>query len=323
MLRAASLAGAPCTVAPTGSKPFAVAPGQEFLMAGESIADEDLVPVDGVARDMLVSGSISVEGSSSPRMKYRKSTINVQDILVKDRLFSCHLQELYRRVKKESPSASLPQTYQPIAFMQSMCNVVSGVSTARQGGSVAKIRTETDFRMTGADSCSFTQGEVLLAPHRTMNVHVGRSVVQVSSGTVALIRCTGKVFKVHSLHDSGIGGVAIRSVHTLSTPSNWSLKLSCGEEAMASIAEGVLKHALKDDGAARRRVVWSSPAKHVDILTAETSIVSQANECQLLRAIMSSHQPDDRKLSDRIMKTAACLMMVTFKHGQYQRDMGN
>ena len=150
----------------------------------------------------------------------------------------------------------------------------------------------------------------MLSAKKTCVVQYAASRIEVGKGTIVLISCSGDVLTVRVLHDTHTKSVNV------AIEGKAALNLSAGEE-MLFAKEGVaFADALTNDGVARRRTEVRD-VKLGKLASSEFSIVSLNQSSNVLHNLLISKGAHERRLSQQILRTEACISVVTQAHGMF------
>ena len=118
--------------------------------------------------------------------------------------------------------------------------------------------------------------------------------------------------KVTNLFDKGFGSVQV-------VTTGGTIKLGAGEEVIIASDETAISGTMKQDRLGRRHSKSHVLPSTRRLAHSEVSLVSILENNTTVNQLVLSRNPDDRALANQLLKTAACLMLVTGKHGPYQR----
>lgn len=172
-----------------------------------------------------------------------------------------------------------------------------------------KAKTRVSIKGGGIELKS---GEIVLEATRPTAIKVNEHIVHMKGGAVALVSIHKGVTRISNLCENKAESIQVRVAN-----SNRSIPLSAGQESLISHNADQLTDFVANDNLGHRRT------KHIDtktghkILKSEVSLISAMQQHQLLSDIMASDNDSDNRLESRLVKMAACLMVVTNNHGLY------
>lgn len=313
--------------------------GQEAIMADTPLADEELIPVDGVERQ-AIGGTIVKEG-----VQVHKSTLAVQELMQKDPfLATCHKRkekDKLSNISFDSSSTklelgSVTNAWQPVAYRQndsdSSVEFVAELPTvpgkyqcAANGGwqlvsltPVApnvRLGEGSSFKQLGLNHYRLLSGAAIIEAIDDTKVELRSGWIRATKGAIVLALCDGQTARVQSLCDKGVGKVFLIS-------DNKSLPLIPGQEAIVLLGSGAkVERAISGDSVGRRRMKVTSITDSIQLVTAEFSLVDKLNKDGLLKLLRRSTEKKDQKMVNSIMKSAAALSLsIDRSHGPYSAE---
>jgi hypothetical protein len=202
---------------------------------------------------------------------------------------------------------------QPVAYVAPAPHpgvVDAVVATARYGGTVVK-HSGADVRQEDDGAVRLVDGEALVAASRGAVVRAGRHyTVTVAAGAMALVSQHNGVFKVRSVYEG------LRSPIRVLVDGR-SVTLSAGQELIVSRSHEALQQAISEDNVGRRAVKSFVVDREFQVARCDISLVSLLQKSDLLARLVKSASGEDRSLSAKLMKMAACLMQTTSGRGAY------
>ncbi|MBX9690068.1 MAG: hypothetical protein K2X27_25375, partial [Candidatus Obscuribacterales bacterium] len=315
--------------------------GEEICLADESLSEEELIPVDGVDREPIV-GTVVVPG-----VKIAKSKFDQKMMVEKEKLLVCNSGSFYQaknkinnlkdKVEKEAKPLrqdggtakpllrsmiEIPANPQEVSESESM--IMKPISFAQNTGSSNTLRTLTTHtalvKHNGKAVIGFEhptimqihEGEVLVSADKVTVVKTPHSVVTINPNTIALISVENKVTKVRNLWELGHG--CIRQ-----TVAGKFVDICAGEESILGWDQLGVNKALSKDVVGRRKVRGIDVPGGMYMQRAEVSLVAlmQPETSEFLHDLVSSNNPNDKALANKLVKMAAVLTQVTAKHGQF------
>ncbi|MBY0546981.1 MAG: hypothetical protein K2W95_06790 [Candidatus Obscuribacterales bacterium] len=141
-------------------------------------------------------------------------------------------------------------------------------------------------------------------------VRSGSFVVAMRAGSIAQLKYRNKVLTVRNLCDPKVAGIKVISGTT-------PMAVRAGTEAICYPRERKVEEIFKTEAIARRRTSSGAFTSTHGIATAEVSLITLVPSSNVLSSLFKSKNPDHRILCTKMLKTAACLGLVTAGHGQY------
>lgn len=163
--------------------------------------------------------------------------------------------------------------------------------------------TKASYR---SENCiEMTQGEILVSAQRKLLIVCGQNKVEMDAGTICLISMQHGQTEALVLHDSSKNSVCV-----LGNESR--LVVHCGQRAVTS--QGKHKYV---GGVAERnkRTLPFGPEQTIHI--SEFSLSSLAEHSDLVWRTLRGNSLEERSLSKKCLKSAACLALVKAAHGFY------
>jgi hypothetical protein len=354
VLRVASLAGQQAEVSVIGkdgtTKNMSAPPGEEVVISDESVAQEELIPIDGVDREPI-GGKIAFAGLSVGKQKFDRKQMADREMLL-----NCNMGNMFISIKRQvdklkqqmgavtaaspggsggSPKATLPNnkilkaalpvnaqlsaiggtnsSFNKVSFSGDKEMIAGGVSAPRtifNDFAIAKYSGSTDVRFAESDVVVLEKGQMLVAAVKKIHVKSGYYVVEIAPGTIAFVDANDKLVKVRNMWEETANAVSV-------VANGKSVAVGSGGELVLGQTNGLVTAEVKADPVARRRVrLFDLPGAHV-VARSEVSIVSLIQNSKLLSELVKSENESDRQLAEKMIKMAACLAQTTASHGPY------
>jgi hypothetical protein len=299
--------------------------GEELLVADDSVAEEDLIPVDGIDR-VAVAGSIKIAG-----MQVSKSLYNKKQMFERETLIHCSMgSNIWNNVKRRmdkvrdemlgaepakvistSPSSQEANPYLPIAYEQQIATKVNEVLSLTTDSATLKYTGATKLSVEQNGVVDMSNGSVLVSAAKSTILKCGEHLVSVDPGTLAIVTNNNGVVKVSNLWEASAA-----SVRTYS--SKKMVPLHVGKQIILGSNSYDVTSAMKSDPVARRRSFFFELPDGKGAARSEVSIVSLCQTEPILQKLLKSTQSQDQSLAEKIVKMAAVLAQTTANHGPYQ-----
>lgn len=327
--------------------------GQELVLADDSLNDEELIPVDGVQREPVAGGKVMAAG-----LNVMKSNIDVGQMARReDWLFlmlPCIDHPIRRRLTdlqekmnasvllKSQETSSKPPLIGYVtkdrsakagrkAMKNSQSDLVSAVTqlpilgapmelAMAQPGLVcrhishktAEIRysSSTNMIVAADGAIELKGGEALIYATHPTSIQCRGHVVAIKPGTVAWLTRDEQTTRVCSLAAQSPDSIEV-------VVRNKSIPVSYGEELV--LGDVNLGQWLTDDMVDRRRVRMADMQDNLCVAKSEASPFSVFNASDLLCEVYESKDRKDKVITEKIVKMASCLTVVTGKNGPYSR----
>ncbi len=328
--------------------------GQEVVVADPSAEDEEMIPVDGVDR-VAISGTISIAGAKVQTNQFDQQEMAAKEPLLDPlkckicQVTNQRMQALLRRLgeslvpptpplkseihleptlpglySKASISAvpfaeSSAQTKSidgdestlvPIAFATpapSAAVVKSGIHTLQ--GPTVTCKHDGRSRVSIKEKMVLIlEGESLVVAKQEAFVKAGKAVLHLQPGAVALVRVHKGRSYIRNIFEPRAKAVEVivgtkRSIVTV------------GCEMVVAPPSEKLERVFIDTVGRRRLVRYDERGS--GIFVSEVSMISLIMDSELLSKLFQSAELEDKSLSSRILKMAACLSLVTSGHGTF------
>jgi len=214
--------------------------------------------------------------------------------------------------EKEQPAVD--GTLEPVVFRPTPSVAAAG------GARLRTVKSPTAAIMCSAGTLvcfedratvTLTEGEVLIsARHDTILSAGDHCKILVTAGSAALASNLGGVLVVRAVYQGAREPVRLFL-------NGRSLGLSVGEELGVGNSKEDLRQALQNDNIGRRRVKQLAIDGDTQVVRSEVSLVSLLERSGVLTQLRANPDRDNRTLMTKIVKTAACLLQVTSRHGPY------
>lgn len=325
------------TVSKDNQEVARVSKGQEAIIADSPLADEELIPTDGVERQPI-GGTIVKQG-----LQVKKNTLSVAELEEKDPfLAACRKKKEKERLGNVSLNTGSHQAeiaksndLMPIAYWhgnldQSNAYEISSNVPMQPGKyqfngdgdwklvaftpMAANIRLGKGSRIeeTGNNSYRLVSGTALIEAADEMTVQLGNASIHLTKGATVAVYTDGTTSGVQDLCDLGVGKVFF-------VADKKYLSLRPGQEAVLTVGPSTgVGHKIAADQLGRRRMKVVPIQEATHLVTSEFSLVDHMNKNHLLKGLRSSPEKHDQKLMNSILKSAAALSLtVDRSHGPY------
>lgn len=358
LVRISALTGTPAKFTLKGSADeiLAANPGEELVVGDSSLSDEELIAADGVDREIVVGGSISIAHTKITKVKF-----NVDMLANREPLLQCNMGNFYglnRRFNNlrrdmigvgsnSGPNTNINPTsnktsfnpqntnsgvlknisahnqetaqseLKPIAYINaSIGPAAKSVSSFESGHFVIKHGKHTNVNVDENGVINLTKGSIVVRALDPSLVKAGRYTVSVDPGAIALVEVDGSIVKIANLYEGKLHSVK-------AYVKRGSVPIASGQEAIFGIGEGQIGTWLKNNPVARRRMKNVSLKGGHKLTRSEVSLVSMIQNSPLLFEVWKSEHHSDKDISDKVLKMAACLLQVTTSHGPYSSTGNN
>jgi hypothetical protein len=320
--------GADVPVKVNGEVVSSLTRGQEAIVSSKDIGDEELISVDGIAREPI-GGRIEQQG-----LHIQKARVPVARLLATDPLIGgpCHSSEsapqsawLYNRLSNRYHSDLASQSSsQLISQLPSdkyypegttsylMCG--QGESNATTGGAMAKsnsaartggIRLAADSELSevGPGVFNLTKGAALAAPIHPIDIKVGDATLKLKPHSAVLISLDKNITRVLSMAGSGSEQCELQI-------GRYKVPMNPGKEVGLVANQNVpTRELISADGVGRRAMHLIPFANDSELLVADFSLVDAMKVYPLLTSLRKSRDGADRGLAEQIIRTAASLSL--------------
>jgi hypothetical protein len=144
-----------------------------------------------------------------------------------------------------------------------------------------------------------------------MTLQVGKVTIGLKRGVCALLSKNGQIIKVRNLHENASGSLRIF------VDRKDFVTVGAGQEAIIARSEQALSKAIDKDHIGRRLSRSVQLPAGMKMVKSEISLVSLMRRSGTIATMMHSDDYLDRKIAQRVVKMAACLMYATGAHGVY------
>lgn len=352
VVRMANLGNTPAVFKPVGAVESATVTansGEEIFLADNTLQDEELIPVDGVDRSLLVEGTITVgsSGANSPEkslVKSKKFAFDRMSVISKDPALTCSggcltvpMKKKVHRLRNDVASLHItngkniatkqlpPSKAQTvIKNAPSVLRPVAAVSPAAVPISAPKVRlTSTDaveVRQLGTDpvhlkranELEISKGAALISTKERTTIDCGTARVVVEPNSMLHIVNEGGILRVRNLIDSRVRSVRVH------VGRHW-LEVAPGQEVVLAKSMKEVNFGMTADALPRRLVRQKEIDNAMHCGTAEFSMMALLSNDSLFRAIAFSNRDRDRSIVERLLKMTACIQTITRNHGPYSR----
>ncbi|MBX9878540.1 MAG: hypothetical protein K2Y22_08795 [Candidatus Obscuribacterales bacterium] len=324
-----------------------VRPGEELVVADSDMAEEELIPVDGVDR-VAVAGTIKVSGLQVKKSQYDKKQMFEREQLIHCGMGSTLMSNYKRRVAKlkeemtgessktisSAPPAPAGNNVMPMGVVplnKKDKEKIGSADVYRKIGyeksqsmeiSAPGIRGVTTdygtFKYVGSANLTFEQpgvvslatGELLVASQKATVVRCGEHLVSVDPGAVALISNDNGFIRITNLYENSVNAVRACTAGKM-------ISLNAGKQVMFGPTSEHVTRALGADPIARRRSMYFDLPGGKGASRCEISLVSLLQNTPVLTHLLKSTDLNDQALRERVIKMAACLAQTTSTHGPY------
>jgi hypothetical protein len=325
-------------------------PGEELVIADDTLSDEELIPVDGVDREPI-EGALTIPGHSIAKRRYDRPKMAERDALLLCNLGGSR-QQIQKKISQirqkmlqqealapqpvKGPNAQGPISFNkqldygkilapglgqhkeqagkltPIAFTLSgpAALLNNGLCALELSGSSIRHTAHAKLKVEGENAYNLISGEMLVVADKPTTISSGVYKIMVTPGTVALISSSKSIFKLANLFESK--GGSIRFVADKN-----SIDISAGQDLIIASDDSSLTHALRSETVGRRRQRGFELNNSRSVMRSEVSLVSLLQNNEVLSKLLKSTSLVDQKLCERLIKMAACLNQVTVSHGAY------
>ena len=224
------------------------------------------------------------------------------------------LDERKRQDLEEVGSPYEPISYSPSVVRKKLIPATSakGLYTLELPGALIKCTSGAKVAVKEPGTIVLKSGEALIVTTREKQiVTVGYNQVLITPSAAAVVSYEENTVKVTNLFDKGFGSVQV-------VTTGGTIKLGAGEEVIIASDETAISGTMKQDRLGRRHSKSHVLPSTRRLTHSEVSLVSILENNTTVNQLVLSRDPDDRALANQLLKTAACLMLVTGKHGPYQ-----
>lgn len=210
--------------------------------------------------------------------------------------------------KKEYRSQCKKISYSPVNTDNS--KVPARLCTSDVRGSKIKFVNSSDIFVDEDGRILVEAGETIVAPKDLAIVVAGDVTVIVEPSTIISVSRNDNCIKIHNLYEKGNHAVT-------AITAGKSISVGMGRELILSTSERASKVETNNDKFARRRIKDLGFVGNLHATSCEISLISLLEKHVALNALTHSHDIQDKSIVDKLVKTAACLMLTTNLHGAY------
>jgi hypothetical protein len=332
-------------------------PGDEVVVADSALADEDLIPVDGVDREPI-SGGVVVAG-----VKEKTSKFNRQMMADREQLLRCDLGPFVVWVRRKMENvrsdmvAAAPTgggsksgnngdtshapTTSPIRKAMQLPNGINlkQVSSGQPalftpiaysaGNNIVPVSLSSSMNTLTTTTALIKhtgQAQVVLEKQAgTIDINNGQTFVYSYKPTVVNSMDAKIIINPETMALISREGniVKIRNIYELNAKSisivvgGKFFHIAAGEEVCLGQNGTAIVKSLMDDAVGRRRLQNIDVSSGHSLTRCEVSLVSLVQHSEVLTRIKDSTNPADKALAQKLVKMAACLSFVTAGHGPF------
>lgn len=326
LLRVQNLDGGETQIAVTkGGKTekLSATSGQEVVIADDSLTDEELIPVDGVDREVVCEATLTFAGTVKAKMA--KNTFNKKQMAERQSTLMCNLHgfqypvpQRYKQLKEKMEiEAALPNKpnqsseishLRTIAYAPPAVPAKLGITTISNEAGVLKHRDGDVAVFENANTVRVQSGQALIHSLKPLKVKVAGQSVEMKPGCVAFFDAGKSAIKACNLFEEEAHSMRVVGAKSHAT-------LSPGSELIFVPMASKSIDAVRDN-VGRRRVRVSEMGT-VKVITSEVSMLSVICNNKLLVGTFNSNNSYDQTLAKKVGKMAVALSIVTASHGAY------
>jgi len=203
----------------------------------------------------------------------------------------------------------------PVSFVESIAplGMSRGQIVTYEHG-IGSVRHDGQARLTFLESglVSLQDGEILVASSKQIMVEAGDFTITLAPGTIAVVSRDGGAVSVRTLHDSRGNSTRVYG------GGNEIARISAGQEVVTAMDGPALSTAISRIPVGRRRMELRTANGNQMVAHCDVSPLSVIQNSSVLTNLMHSSRNSDRAIVENVLKTAACLQMVSGHHGAYQ-----
>jgi hypothetical protein len=217
-------------------------------------------------------------------------------------------------ILQQAPTDTEASDIEPVAFIDRSSLTKQSIDSllASIPGALIKRSSDCILTNTSQQSACLLSGEALVSTSRNMVVNVGPLHILVAAGTTATISQIAGVAIVRNLCDNHSGSLNIMNGDKL------LCTLKPGEEIMFGHPVKV-SATLENDKTSRRNSNSILAGKDHIIMHSEFSFPSLVLNSPTVSDLLHDKHKETRQLGERLVKSAACLSLVTQGHGNFTR----
>ena len=314
-----------------GTRVFSAAQGEEICLIPRSVSNDELVPRDGVLREEIAT-EVNDDGEKFVSNKFVPKNMIEQECLLQcdaNSFFQVRrkVYQLRNSINEQDNGVSIASNKQansndnaqvliegrdviPVNFSEPSVQMPV-LRTANTSSALIKFSGNSDIRFDHPVITELKSGEALVSANDTTFVKTPGSMVKIEPGTLALISVSNNVTKVRNLWENERHGVC-------QTIAGLPFYVVAGDESLTgSDLRSVYLTASKDMIGRRLTHFTELPDGGV-VHFAEVSLMSLAQNDDLLLQLMNSNDPIDKSLNRKLNKMAAILVQISASHGLYE-----
>jgi hypothetical protein len=292
--------------------PLKVAPGEELVVAENSLSDEDLIPVDGLDR-AIISGGITKSGSGKSASRSMKNKISLKQVIDREPLiagksirlgggrrgagFNRAAQRIAHAAKQQDPNVNLSKFFATTA-------------AGKDPGEPVKVLAEdgTMFREIKEGEFELKSGTLFVdSPANTV---IKTKLGAVQAGKDSRISLEYEKGKLRVQSCSGPGKVSVKCGDDV-------IALAPGKEVLITEKAIAKDEAIEDDGIGRRQLSAYQMKNKNYAIVGDFAIVSLLNSARHLRSLREPITETDSQMRHKIEKVAAVVEYTSSSRGRY------
>jgi len=221
--------------------------------------------------------------------------------------------KLQDNVAQDNQSPFEPISYSPGVVRKKLIPTTNnGLYTLETNSALIKCTSGAKVSITEPGIIHLKSGEALIVTTKSgQTIVVGHWQVIIGGSCAVVVSFLDEVLKVTDIYDKGAHTVSVMT-------TNGAINLGTGQEAIIASDNETISCTMKQDGLGRRHTKSRVLPSTRCLAHSEISLVSLLENNNTVNQLVLSRDPEDRALANRMLKTAACLMMATTKHGPYQ-----
>jgi len=203
----------------------------------------------------------------------------------------------------------------PVSFVESIAPLGMPhrqIVTYEHG--IGSVRHDGQALLTFLESgiVNLQDGEILVASSKQIMIEAGDFWVTLAPGTIAAVFRHSGTVSVRTLHDSRGNSTRVYA------GGNEIARISAGQEVVTATDGPALSTAISRIPVGRRRMELLTGNGSQIAARCDVSPLSVIQNSSVLTNLMHSSRNSDRAIVENVLKTAACLQMVSGHHGAYQ-----
>jgi hypothetical protein len=362
LVRIANLSGGTAEVAITHgglTRNLTATPGQEVAIADNTLAEEELIPVDGVSRTTIEAGII-IQGLQVKKDEFDRKAMVDNEVLLQCNLgcFTLKIRKKIDDLKAEVGNLTgkkigirngrmpatvtgsigggqssragsrntAPLSSEPLSSKPSTGNAYQPISFTQP----AAASSAREVYTTSADGATFKHaGQLNLVVEKPGFFNLKDGETLVASHKQTIVRAGEHIFRF------GAGTIAMlsRTGDVIKCRSLWEghadsiavysggkwVTISAGQELIVAPSDVLITATMKDDSVGRRHLRDFDLDKAHHLAKCDFSIVSLMQTNSIIKQMLADGEDNNQPLARKIMKMAVCLNLVTATHGSYSR----